>query len=266
MGRKPRTIYSGALYHIIQRGNNRNYIYEEIRDKKMFFSVLLDAKKVCEFQILYYVLMDNHYHLIIEAGETPVWKGVQRLNTSYSKYYNKKYNRTGGIYEGRHSASLISDTKYYYQLIRYIAQNPVRANIAKEPREYLWSAHQAICANDHRIVDIHRTLSYFPGPQSISRQQYMDLVEADREINSEYDLVLEKEHKKIKDALDHLIDSLDYSDSVSLLLKQGDKRKEIQEERNDFINAAHRAGFSPKEIAGYLSYSAEGIRKVLRLL
>ena len=67
-----------------------HYIYEDVADKKEFFVYLLESRETCGFQILFYVLMDNHYHLILEAGEMPIWKGIQRLNTTYSKYYLKR--------------------------------------------------------------------------------------------------------------------------------------------------------------------------------
>ena len=105
MGRKLRELYNEALYHIIQRGNNRNYIYEDIMDKKMFFRLLLDTREKCGFKILYYVLMDNHYHLLVQTGDITIDKIIQRLNTAYSKYYNKKYNRSGSIYGGRYNSS-----------------------------------------------------------------------------------------------------------------------------------------------------------------
>jgi len=180
MGRKPRTISEGALYHIVQRGNNRNYVYENITDKNCFLRLLVESKEVGNYRILYYVLMDNHYHLILESGEVPYWKGLQWLNTTYSKYYNKKYNRSGGIYEGRYSAWEIGDTRHYYQLLKYIAENPVKAGIVKKPRDYRWSAHLDIIASRNQIVDVTRTLSYFPGPSSKAKAEYVDLIEHER--------------------------------------------------------------------------------------
>ena len=166
MGRKPRVLYDGALYHIIQRGNNRNYIYEDVQDKKMFFELLLEIKQRCGFQILYFVLMDNHYHLILESGELPISKGIQLLNHKYSKYFNKKYSRTGTIYGGRYTAVLVKDTSYYYQLLKYIARNPVKAGIVKRPEDYRWSAHRDVKVEDGRIMNIEKMLSYFPSTRA----------------------------------------------------------------------------------------------------
>lgn len=264
MGRKPRIIYCGALYHIIQRGNNKNYIYEDNLDKKMFFKLLLDAREKCDFKILYYVLMDNHYHMVIEAGDIPISKAIQRLNTAYSKYYNKKYSRIGGIYGGRYTASLITETKYYFQLLKYLADNPVKAGIVKNPSDYRWSAHTSIKSRDNSIVDIDRTLSYFPSPKSKVMQDYINLIENDLEIKSDYGLFPIKEAQKLSDSLDYILASLNFSEDVFIKIKQGDKSSNIKAERDCFIKKAYEAGFKIKEIAKHLSFTYEGIRKVVK--
>jgi len=255
MGRKPRVFYCGALYHIIQRGNNKSYIYEDISDKKMFFKLVLEARAKYSFKILYYVLMDNHYHMIIEAGNIPISKAIQRLHTAYSKYYNKKYNRTGSIYSGRYTASLITDTRYYLQLLKYIANNPVKANIVKNAGDYRWSAHASIKAGDSSIVDIDRMLSYFPSPKPKVMEEYI--------VKSDYGLVPVKEEQKLLDSLDYLLKSLNFSEDVFIRIKQGDKRSDIKAERDCFIRKAYETGFKIKEIANYISFTYEGVRKIL---
>lgn len=263
MGRKPRRVSKGALYHIVQRGNNRNYVYENITDKNCFLRLLVESKEVGRYRILYYVLMDNHYHLILESGEVPYWKGLQWLNTTYSKYYNKKYNRSGGIYEGRYSAWEIGDTRHYYQLLKYIAENPVKAGIVKKPRDYRWSAHPDIIASRNQIVDVARTLSYFPGPLSKAKAEYIDLIEHERTIKSDYGLVPTKDEQKLKDALDFILSTFSFPEQVVENIRQGRKATKVKTERDQFIAAAYQAGFSVREIAEYLSLSYEGVRKII---
>ena len=264
MGRKPREFYPGALYHIVQRGNNRNYIYENIQDKKMFFELLMDAQQKFDFHILYYVLMDNHYHLILEAGDTSVSKAIQRLNTAYSRYYNKKYNRSGTIYGGRYSSTRIKDAKYFFQLLKYIANNPVKAEIVNNPEEYRWSAHPSIKNNDRSIVEIEKTLSYFPSPKTKAKEDYINLIEKDLEIKSDYGMAPVKESQKLSDSLDYILISLEYKEETIVKIKQGDKRRDIKAERDRFIKKAHESGFKIQEIADHISFSYEGVRKVVR--
>lgn len=264
MGRKLREIYNGALYHVIQRGNNHNYIYEDISDKRKFFDLLNKSRMICDFQVLYYVLLDNHYHLVLESSDIPIWKGIQKLNQTYSKYYNRKYNRSGGIYGGRYTSYIIKDSEYFYQAIRYIAQNPVKADIVKSPSDYLWSAHQAVCAEDNEIVNIERTLSFFPGTKRTAKQSYLALIENNDKRSASYASMPFRENRKIGDALDYILKASGYSETLCSRLKNGDKRSDIKSERDAFIKTAYKAGIAPKDIAKYLSFSPEGVRKILR--
>lgn len=263
MGRKPRIMYNGALHHIIQRGNNRNYIYEDVDDKKMFFNLLLDSKEKHGFEILYYVLMDNHYHLVLESGDVPISKGIQWLNTAYSKYYNKRYCRTGTIYGGRYTPVLIRDTKYYCQLLKYIALNPCRAGIANKPENYRWSAHLAVKAGDRKILNIDRLLSYLPSPADKSLADYISLIENNKEMISGYGFLPIKDEQKRNDVLEDILRRMNVKEDCILRIQKGEKSPELVEIKAEFIHIAHAEGFKTKEIAAYLSYSYEAVRKKL---
>ena len=98
MGRKPRLEFNGAIYHVIKRGNNRSYIFQEKEDKESFLLYLETAKQDGGFSLLGYVLMDNHYHLMIQTTEKPLHKIMQRVNNQYSKNYNKRHHRTDHVF------------------------------------------------------------------------------------------------------------------------------------------------------------------------
>jgi len=161
MARKHRINIVGALYHLIQRGNNKDYIFEDSIDKMKFLSILAELQNKYDFFILFYVIMDNHYHLLIQAGAVPTGKIMQELHMAYTRYYNKRHNRTGTIYEGRYKGFLIRTDKQFYELLLYIANNPVRAGMVDSPDTYLWSAHPFIQNKIASIVSQSKTLSYF---------------------------------------------------------------------------------------------------------
>lgn len=149
MSRKPRIVYDGAIYHITQRGNNRAYIYNDQLDKAKFCDLLKETMTMEDysFSLLYYVLMDNHYHLVIETQEASIDRIMHRINMLYTKYFNKKYGRSGVLYEGRYTGMLILDNSYLMTVIRYIAYNPVRAELVKSPADYRWCAHLDILSD-----------------------------------------------------------------------------------------------------------------------
>ena len=74
MGRKPRVEFKGAIYHVIKRGNNREYIFQERQDKECLLKYIEYAKEDGGFNLLGYVIMDNHYHLMIETKDKPLHK------------------------------------------------------------------------------------------------------------------------------------------------------------------------------------------------
>ena len=263
MGRKLRVIATDTIYHIIQRGNNRKFIYEDIEDKREFFQILKDASVRFDFTILYYVLMDNHYHLLVESSETPIWRGVQNLNLRYSKYFNKKYVRTGTIYEGRYSAQVVRGSSYFYQVIKYLAMNPVTAGLVKNPEEYYWSAHREIVKGKSRNVNRTKLLSFFPGEEKQALKAYMETVVDGVLIRPMANLHLNPEMRRDQ-LFDYVIKSLEISEASLSRVKCGDRDTDITAIRKNFVWACREAGVSIKDIAGYLSYSPEGIRVMLR--
>ncbi|MGB7605583.1 MAG: transposase [Lutisporaceae bacterium] len=101
MGRPWREEYKGGIYHVIARGNNKEYIFKDNIDKEYFLKKVKELKKGLEFKMLAYVLMDNHYHFIIQIFETPLQKLIHQVNNKYRKYYNGKYNRVGHDFQCR---------------------------------------------------------------------------------------------------------------------------------------------------------------------
>jgi hypothetical protein len=140
----------------------------------------------------------------------------------------------------------------------------VKAKIVKNPREYRWSAHQQIVSKDSSIVDIEKTLSYFPSPRTKVMQEYIELIENEAVISSNYGMLPIKDSRKISDALDYLMESLNFKDGILEKIKRGDKSSKFKEERSCFSKAAYEAGFKIKDIADYINYSYEGVRKIVK--
>jgi putative transposase len=93
-------------------------------------------------KIIHYVLMSNHYHLILHVGEAQsLKKGLQQLNQGYARYYKKKHGGEGYFWQGRYKSFLIQDGRYLLECGAYIELNPVKAGIVKEPGDYRWSSY-----------------------------------------------------------------------------------------------------------------------------
>jgi putative transposase len=140
MGRKSRVEFKGAIYHVIKRGNNRDYIFDQRKDKESLLKYIEYAKEDGGFNLMGYVIMDNHYHLIIQTDDKPLNKIMQTINNRYSKVYNKRHDRTDHVFGARYKGILVMDDKYLFSLLRYIHHNPVRAKICQEVAQYKWSS------------------------------------------------------------------------------------------------------------------------------
>lgn len=107
-----------------------------------FLGLLRDYHDRYDILIHVYVLMDNHYHLILETPKGNLLKIMHGINGGYTNYFNRKYKRVGHLFQGRYRAILVEKDRYLFPLSRYIHLNPVRAGLAKKPKGYPWSSYK----------------------------------------------------------------------------------------------------------------------------
>jgi len=159
MARKPRFNLPGYPQHVIQRGIDRQACFFSVADYKMYLNLLQESAEVCECHVHAYVLMTNHVHMLI-TPQAPfsVPHMMQRLGQRYVRYVNRRYHRTGTLWDGRYKAGLVDSDRYLLACMRYIEMNPVRAGIVEHPAEYAWSSYRcnalgkpAVCIMPHAL-------------------------------------------------------------------------------------------------------------------
>jgi REP element-mobilizing transposase RayT len=143
MARKPRVHFTGALYHVMSRGNQGQKIFQDDKDHERYLEFLKEGQKRFGFRLYAYVLMGNHVHHLIEIGRTPLSKVMQNILFRYTRYWNRRYKKTGHLFQGRYKAILCDKEGYLLELIRYLHLNPVRSKIVNDPADYAWSSHRA---------------------------------------------------------------------------------------------------------------------------
>jgi putative transposase len=141
MARPYRLEAENTFYHLTNRGDDKKKIYVSERDREKFLDYVLQAKKRFKFRLYAYVLMANHYHLLIETLQANLSNIMHFINGSYSTYYNIKRKRTGHLFQGRYKSIIVDKDSYFLELTRYIHLNPVKAGIVKSPEEYKWSSY-----------------------------------------------------------------------------------------------------------------------------
>lgn len=141
MARPYRLQAENCLYHLTSRGDDRRQIFISAYDYQKFLEYLLQAKTKYNFYLYAYVLMNNHYHLLIETTQPNLSKIMHYINSAYTTYYNLKRHKSGHVFQGRYKSILVDKDNYLLELTRYIHLNPVRAKIVPKPEDYQWSSY-----------------------------------------------------------------------------------------------------------------------------
>ena len=143
MGRAWRIEYEGELYHLLSRGNERKDIFLDDKDRRMFLNVIGEMSERFEISIFAYVLMTNHYHILIRTQRANLSKAMQWLGVTYTRRFNNRHSRSGHLFEGRFKSIIVQNDAYMMQLSCYIHRNPLRAGIIKRLSDYKWSSYRA---------------------------------------------------------------------------------------------------------------------------
>jgi putative transposase len=136
-----RELYISAIYHIYNRGNNRLNVFPEDEDKKLFLDLIFRLRERLEFKVYAICLMDNHYHMIVQANRKHnISRIMHVLAICYSNYYRRKYKYIGHLWQSRFKSRVIEREKYLFECIDYIHLNPVKAGIVREDSDYKYSS------------------------------------------------------------------------------------------------------------------------------
>ena len=177
MARKTRIHFPGALYHVISRGNQRQDIFLDDRDRTVYLSYLSEYKVRYCIQLYAYSLMRNHVHLLLEVSAIPLNRFMQSLLFRYARYFNRRYGKVGHLFQGRYRAILCDKDAYLLELVRYIHFNPVRAKAVKDPEGYLWTSHMSYLGKGKEgPVDADLVLGQFGENRSLGRRKYREFI------------------------------------------------------------------------------------------
>ena len=280
MGRRPRMEFKGAIFHVIKRGNNREYIFRADSDKEFFLTYLDHANEDEVFNLLGYVIMDNHYHLIIETKEKFLHKIMQQVNNAYSKNYNKRYKRTDHVFGGRYKAFLVKDDAYLLSLLRYVHQNPVRAKMCKHVKDYRWSSDQYYRNDIIKQVHIDKILTMFSENRKTALEEYAKFMDqADPIIRTidfyeDGEVIGDDEQKtnatetrnqnSMEDLLDELLRRVVANEADFELIKSASRKRFLRNYKISYVKAAVERGYTFKEIGKNIGLSAEAVYKMVQ--
>ena len=143
MPRPLRPIADGLIYHVINRGNNRQSVFRKIADFEAFLQALADLKARKPFEMYGYCLMNNHFHLLLRPLGTTVSRIVQSLLVSHTQRYHKHYRSGGHVWQGRFKSPVVQNDEHLLNVLRYIEANPLRAELVTRAEDHRWSSYPA---------------------------------------------------------------------------------------------------------------------------
>src|SRR5262245_15334685 len=141
MGYPARAEEEGAIHHVYARGNRRQVIFIDARDRLTYLARLRGVVERCRWSCLAYCLMDNHVHLLLETPTPNLGDGMRRLHAAYAQTFNARHGKVGHLFQGRYGNERVTSDAQLAATLRYIALNPVEAGLCADPRDWRWSSY-----------------------------------------------------------------------------------------------------------------------------
>ena len=178
MPRPPREELAGAIHHVYARGNAKQPIYLDDVDRERYLAILGRGVVRQRWRCLSYCLVDNHVHLLVETPAANLGRGIQWIHGIYARAFNDRHDRSGHVFQGRFGAVRMKSDAQLLMVARYIARNPVEAELCGTPEQWPWSSHTTALEDDHRPtwLDTPRLLDFFGASGGDSRRRYDALV------------------------------------------------------------------------------------------
>ncbi|PIF04235.1 MAG: hypothetical protein CSA86_02635 [Arcobacter sp.] len=246
MPRKERITEPG-FYHVINRGVEQRNIFLDDDDFDRFLSIMVKEFKVYTIKIHTYCLMTNHYHLLLETKERNISDAMKKVNSLYSIYFNKKYHRSGHLWQGRFTSYYLYDDVHFWYVAKYIERNPIKANMVKQIDHY---KYQSFSQWKYKS-------EYYPIIQD-SKIFDMTLSEYEEFISSEIqDEILEKIYISPK--------YIKKDGEMKILYKRLETFFELDRDinRDENIKKAYEYGYTKIEIANFINLSTKTIDAIL---
>lgn len=274
MGRKLRIEYEGAVYHIIQRGNNKEFIFARTADKQYLIEQMNQVVQVDGVQIFAYVVMDNHYHIALRTQDKPISKVMHRMNSRYSHYFNKERSRSGHVFEGRYKAIPVENEKYLLSVIRYIHRNPVRAQICTKVSDYKWSSDKLYRSREISFVDTGLLLNMLAKESRKAFEEYNILMGMEDDYSwkdkncvgsSKFAAQFETQKPVVNRlSLEDILLGTGANNEECMLIKGGSKQRRVLLIKQQYVQVATEQGYTLNEIGGYIGISGVAAGKILQ--
>ena len=253
MPRRPRVDFAG-FHHIVNRGVAKGKIYRSDDDKKKFLEILCKSCTIYKVNVHDYALMDNHYHLLVESTQENLSLFMRQINSNYAIYFNKKYKRTGHLWQGRYKSWYIINEDYLYTLFRYIEHNPIKAKMTQSVGGYPFTLLATQLNSDLEVILCAKHSKLILELYEEGVQELLERTLSKRELKE-----LEDEQKKKIISTEH-----EFRQEKIMSLDEHFKHAQELSKRNKAILNALEDGYKQAEVARHLHISPAAVSKIFR--
>ncbi|MCH2189833.1 MAG: transposase [Gammaproteobacteria bacterium] len=275
MARALRLEYAGAVYHVTSRGDRREDIYEDDRDRLKFLDLFAEVCDRYNWECHCYCLMSNHYHLVVEAPDGNLSQGMRQLNGVYAQMFNKRHNRVGHVFQGRYKAILVEKEAYLLELSRYVVLNPVRAKMVDQAKQWPWSSYRASVNEAQKPIYLNTdwVLSHFGSDTEKAIERYKEFVCAGIDKQSPWSRVINQAFLGSSEFIERGLKAIDTSMDLSEIpraQRRGPAKpisyyRQLYEVRNEAIIQAYKSGaYTMKQIGVEFDLSDSMISRVIK--
>jgi REP element-mobilizing transposase RayT len=260
---------------LLQRGNNRDYIFRKKDDKKLLLDLFEKYSEVFAYEILGYAIMDNHYHIVLRTRGEELSKAMHRINMDFAKTYNREKKRTGHVYEKRYKGILVKDDSYLLSLLRYVHQNPVKAKMCRRVADYKWSSDFLYrnnmgegCVNIDFILDMFSKdrkkaiVEYFKfmDEETFERSEEFEDIKIIGEVISSEKVTFDDNPRE---SLDDILKSIIVEEADYKLIKKASRRRSLTALKIRYIEECLRRNYSMLDIGKNIGISQSAVSQLM---
>ena len=261
MPRRSRELSTTGIYHIMLRGNERKKILVDDEDKKCFLEYLKSKRNDMGFSIYSYCFMDNHLHLLIDTKGQELSVIMKGVATRYAYYYNEKHQRVGHVFQDRFKSEPVEGDRYLLSVVRYIHNNPIKAQIVEKAEDYKWSSYRTYLKqypSEEELVDTPFILDIITNDRKKAIEEFKRFsTEPDEAMFLDYEK--EGEIRTIGEGQEYL---KAYLKTIKPAIKIEDVKKDLQLRKEVIAYLRANTKLSQRKIAEILGIDKSIVEKI----